>query len=537
MKVPWRTQRLLCRPRLKEEESFTSIVVRAAVENSRTGAALLSMLSLRSVAGGRRADAPLGVDEGNTVAQAFDLTVAEIQRSTLARYDGVIVASQEEEGTGRWVARIQRTSASTARGWCLCPLCLLEDHEPHLRLQWRLAFMTMCPVHRVMLVGRCEHCLSPIFPLHPSIRSSSDWCRAQVHLCGQCGFDLRDSRTEVAVTRGSALTNLCADFESGAASVPGIQVVYGFQLLAGIRVLLATLGAARGQRLREAALRHRFGSAYEGVHAASTLPFESRALHERHWLLNATFALLEEWPQHFVRMAKSAGMTAVSFSQGGSAPYWLASIIRTELWSQRHVTSTRELEAARAVLQERGELVSKLRVKRMVGVAESKNLQEVVPAPRRRATSVEALEFFDHCEARIQQTPSSRAARDALCRDTLVLLLSAGGGQKIEVLCALTLQELQRELRRNHAVLSARSQRLATLQTHLGRGYLRNVRARFGRACPNASAPAFISRFGQPLEGHALRSRTSDLMARANLKDVWLSADALRGSLRPSAKP
>lgn len=41
-----------------------------------------------------------------------------------------------------------------------CPRCLAE-RPAYFRLDWRLAFVTLCPRHRIPLLERCEYCKSP----------------------------------------------------------------------------------------------------------------------------------------------------------------------------------------------------------------------------------------------------------------------------------------------------------------------------------------------------------------------------------------
>jgi hypothetical protein len=41
-----------------------------------------------------------------------------------------------------------------------CPACLAEP-EPYFRLEWRLAFVTMCALHELVLVERCAGCGAP----------------------------------------------------------------------------------------------------------------------------------------------------------------------------------------------------------------------------------------------------------------------------------------------------------------------------------------------------------------------------------------
>ncbi len=43
-----------------------------------------------------------------------------------------------------------------------CPACLEEDLDPYFRYSWHLPFVTVCPVHRLLLRDRCPHCHAPV---------------------------------------------------------------------------------------------------------------------------------------------------------------------------------------------------------------------------------------------------------------------------------------------------------------------------------------------------------------------------------------
>lgn len=67
-------------------------------------------------------------------------------------------------------------------GLQFCPACLAGDEIPHFRQQWRLALMTVCPVHLWQLRDACFRCDAPI-ALH---RAEHSIC-----CCSHCGADQR----------------------------------------------------------------------------------------------------------------------------------------------------------------------------------------------------------------------------------------------------------------------------------------------------------------------------------------------------------
>jgi TniQ len=72
----------------------------------------------------------------------------------------------------------------------LCPVCLAES--PYFRRVWDLAAVTVCPIHRVMLIDECPQCSRRI-----------GWRRRKVCAC-RCEFDFR--RAEAASVGAAELS-------------------------------------------------------------------------------------------------------------------------------------------------------------------------------------------------------------------------------------------------------------------------------------------------------------------------------------------
>ncbi|MBB5235396.1 hypothetical protein HNQ09_002850 [Deinococcus budaensis] len=94
----------------------------------------------------------------------------------------------------RWVLPLKfQYRRVHAFGMQCCPDCLAEDEMPYYRRAWRLAFMTVCPRHKRLLLDQCPACESPIhYRATPAATRGPDADPASLASCGWCGLDFRD---------------------------------------------------------------------------------------------------------------------------------------------------------------------------------------------------------------------------------------------------------------------------------------------------------------------------------------------------------
>jgi hypothetical protein len=72
-----------------------------------------------------------------------------------------------------------------------CPGCVAE-RQPYYRLEWRLAFVTVCPRHRLPLCDRCQYCKAPC--LFANVNVDRDLGR-----CYRCDKHLASAAREVSI--------------------------------------------------------------------------------------------------------------------------------------------------------------------------------------------------------------------------------------------------------------------------------------------------------------------------------------------------
>lgn len=116
------------------------------------------------------------------------------EATCLRAYEGVLFQSFKLSGSLPWVLTIgmyHRTRS--AYGQQFCPLCLSADEVTYYRRSWRLAFMTVCPEHEVMLHDRCPQCESPLSFHRAEMGRGGVDDALEMSMCHACGMDLRES--------------------------------------------------------------------------------------------------------------------------------------------------------------------------------------------------------------------------------------------------------------------------------------------------------------------------------------------------------
>jgi TniQ len=119
------------------------------------------------------------------------------EATCLRAYEGVLFQNFKLSGALPWILTIgmyHRTRS--AFGQQFCPLCLRADEVPYYRRSWRLAFMTVCPEHEVMLQDRCPQCESPLSFHRAEMGRGGVDDALEMSMCHACGMDLRESHVQ-----------------------------------------------------------------------------------------------------------------------------------------------------------------------------------------------------------------------------------------------------------------------------------------------------------------------------------------------------
>lgn len=413
-------------PHRLKEELLSSWIVRTAHANR------LKLQTFTSLSFGREAalwnrdvdrsasDELLGILSRHTGS-----SIDEIRAGTLASYDGILFERHNANGNTRWILPLGIYHRTRKRfGVQFCPLCLFSDPVPYFRRQWRLAFTTVCDRHGTMMHDRCPACGSPVIYFRNDLGKRTGYRIGDLVSCWKCGSDLRRVLARSPIGGNGkiimALRSLVAFHDLGWWFQGERHLQYGHLYFDALHHLVTCLSAWRGKRLLAAA-EAETGCPAEVLGAIGRNRFDLRPVGERHRIMVAALWLLDDWPERFVRIAKSSGLTQARILRGETLPYWYEFETRTWLGAKFASPTTEEASRAAAYLSANGLRVGSRAVGRLIGSRDAASAKSFAIRQSRPVSDREMIDLFERLDADIEKALPFTPARLLLQRDRAIL--------------------------------------------------------------------------------------------------------------------
>lgn len=332
------------RPKLIEDESFSSWFSRTAWENGLNAAELYPI----ALPGARMHRIDLdrfACDELiKNLSAHTDTPPKELWTRTFQNWTGHLFEHDDGNTKLIWLPPAGQHQTSKSFGQQVCPWCLSEAEVPHLKQVWRLSFAAACKTHRSLLIDRCPSCTAPIQPLYTPA------CVASMTRCWNCNFDLRHAITD-RVNDFSAQDQLMKVVNNGwgelgtYGSVPALSY---FRILWILYRLLATGRFALP-------LREWVG----GREPPSGIPRikEVERLNPRcrHVLITMALNLINDWPHRFMAACRDVGVSArVLLKDAERTPFPLWEPICQYVSAPVGEAKPEDIKAAKAYLKAHG---------------------------------------------------------------------------------------------------------------------------------------------------------------------------------------
>lgn len=359
-------------PHRQDDELLSSWFVRTAHANH------IKPQSFGSLVFGKRAfvmtrDLDRWVTAGHieALSEQTASTPEELRDGLLSSYAGIVFGQHATHGRTRWILpSVSYLCQRRRHGMQFCPLCLFFDKEPYYRRRWRMAFTTICDVHGTLLHDRCPECEAPVIFFRDNVGDKYSHRIGDMVSCWECGFDLRrapaygppgpDGKTIMA------LRSLISFHDMGWWFQGRDSVQYGPLYFDVLHYLTAYLMTSYGRRFLDA-IEAETGWGMDVIWERGRIGFQSQPLDYRHQMMMAILWLLDEWPDRFVRVAKSIGATQSQINEGHQLPYWFESVLRQELGNGFYHLTAEEVQSAVGYLEKSGEDISASAIRRLVG--------------------------------------------------------------------------------------------------------------------------------------------------------------------------
>ncbi|WP_180124875.1 TniQ family protein [Rhodoferax sp. BLA1] len=402
----------------------------------------------------------------------------------------------------------------------ICTTCLREDAVPYWRQFWRLATAVRCPVHHHALIDRCPVCGEPIVLAHQR-KTPLDQCES----CGTAYAERRERTYRHSRSEWIEMAPLAVLQEH----LP-LKVIDPRLWWAGLRALFFVLCIPRrATRFAVSKVPSTYLPTLRMIAQSPRVDFARHSLSVRHDLLRMAAWLTRDWPANFVGTVKAAGITACDFSaMEFGLPYWLYAVVNESLYGKRYQVNQEEVRAAKAAMSKSTKPISKIALKRQLGVTEGKALDALLPARLKALSHDTIYTIMGMLEVDIQTTTSAREAKASAIRDACCIAAATWLGLSFTKVCELTLsdglalnrtwQALVVRDETSRQLISTHEIRLAQIFCRWGDLYANGVRHRFCLYQQKTNR-YFITRFGRPSGGNGLAARFADLLRRAGVND------------------
>ncbi len=333
----------------QDDELLSSWLARLALAHGQTVAPFTARVWPGRILVAR--DVDLWNDPGmfETLSIKTRTPLARAFATTLGSYEGWLF-NQPRQCHLPWVLpRYLNIRPHRRFGLQFCPWCLASDKEPYFRRQWRLAFLVLCPLHRTLLLDRCQRCgMAVCYERQTAKEPGTRWLLTQ---CYRCRSDLRKFAThryrkpvdsaelEFAVFLQTAL-------QRGWVEMPQNEVIYSHLFFTGLRQITHRLTYGSMAQPLKAALYQSYALALPIDYlSAKSVIFERLNILQRRTLLQALNRLLQNWPDSFIEFCQANNL-ASHFLIGDhkqALPFWYLRVVREHLNRGAHKVSDEEI--------------------------------------------------------------------------------------------------------------------------------------------------------------------------------------------------
>lgn len=363
----------------KDDELLSSWLVRLSMAHG------LKLHTFCSLAWPRKAiwnrDIDKSADDGilALLSEKTNTSLEHVRQTTLSAYEGVLYEKHNPLGNTPWVMPLGIYHRLRLHfGLQFCPLCLAADREPYFRRRWRLAFVTVCVEHGVVLSDRCSQCATPVNFHRDELGIRRKQVATSMTLCHACGFDLRHAATsEADVVHADEcevefLRRLLGAMRDGWIEVAGHGAVYShlyFKVLHQLMRVAATGRAAA--KIRAGAIERYNLTHFAPVFSENCRDLERLDVTARRGLLAVGRHLLEGWPRSFVEFCKANRVWSSTLLRDlDDVPFWYWEIVNEHLYRPPYQPSEEEIESAVAYIRRRNLLLNKRSISRLLGASD-----------------------------------------------------------------------------------------------------------------------------------------------------------------------
>jgi hypothetical protein len=213
-----------------------------------------------------------------------------------------------------------------------------------------LAFIVLCPIHRALLLDRCESCGVAVCYERQTVKALVKTERWIITQCNQCNSDLRDFATRRYCTQVDSgelefQVFLQTALRCGWVEMPHNGIIYSHLFFSGLHQMMGRLIYGRMAEPLKAAVRQSYGIDLPiDYYPDKSVFLERLNIVQRRALLQIVNRLLQDWPDSFIEFCQ-VNKLASNFLIGDNKhlPFWYWRVVREHLNKGAHKVSDEEI--------------------------------------------------------------------------------------------------------------------------------------------------------------------------------------------------
>ncbi len=334
----------------QQDELLSSWLTRLALAHGQTVAAFTNLVWLGRVLVSRELDLWNDPALFETLSSKTNTPQDEVFATTLTSYQGRLWEETHQSHAPWLLARHVNVRPQKHFGLQFCPCCLAADAEPYFRRHCRLACVVLCPLHRTLLLDRCQSCGTAVCYERQTVKALRKTDRWLITQCHGCNSDLRDFAThryckQVDSAELEFQVSLQTTLRCGWAELPRNGVIYSHLFFSGLHQIMGRLIYGRMAEPLKVALRESYGIDLPIDYLPDKSVFLERLnVVQRRALLQAVNRLLQDWPDSFIEFCQ-ANKLASHFLIGDKKrlPFWYWCVVREHLTKSARKVSDQEI--------------------------------------------------------------------------------------------------------------------------------------------------------------------------------------------------
>lgn len=137
-------------------------------------------------------DRQLSYKEIFELVKYSQLSFEEIKQLTLYPYIKKVNSSPKDTIYHKWYFLLPLGQKGRIRinGTSICSKCLGKK-DSYINKYWRIAWVTVCPLHKIKLISHCPNCYQAILP------QKLDYIHPHIYSCNKCNYDFRKTMISI----------------------------------------------------------------------------------------------------------------------------------------------------------------------------------------------------------------------------------------------------------------------------------------------------------------------------------------------------